>query len=386
MHLDHNAGGRVRPEVAAVLAEWLRGPGGNPSSLHAAGRRVRAAIEAAREEVARLVGAEPSEVVFTSGGTEANNLAVRGSARRGQRIVTTAIEHASVLEAVRAAEREGARAAIVVPDAQGRVTPSQVAAAVDASTALVSVGWANGEIGTVQPVAEIVHAVRAVDREVRIHSDAVQAVGQLEVDVARAEVDLLSLSGHKLGAPAGVGALILRRGAAPGPLLVGGPQERQRRAGTENAVGIVAFGAAARLALAERRDYAERADAIKEAVWRVIVEGAAPVERLGDERGLPGTLAVGFADLRGDALAAALDLRGVAVSTGSACAAAAPEPSHVLRALGCGDRLALGGLRLSFGPELALASAEEAARCVVAVVRAARARRGARGAGVHDAA
>ncbi len=387
MYLDHNAGGRVRPEVAAVVADWLRTPTGNPSSLHTAGRRARSAIEDARDAVAALVGARPAEVIFTSGGTEANNLAVRGLAAAGSGVVSTAIEHASVLASVEAVATQGAETTLVSPDETGRVAPAAVAAATNERTTVVSVGWANGEIGTIQPVADIVAAVRVASAGVRIHSDAVQAVGQLEVDVNAVDVDLLSLSGHKLGAPAGSGALVMRRACSPRALLVGGPQERDRRAGTENVAGIVAFGCAARLALAERRAYAARAAAIRAEVWAIISERAAPVERFGAVDGLPGTLAIGFRDLRGDALAAALDLQGVAVSTGSACAAAAPEPSHVLRALGCAEDLALGGLRLSFGPELSAESARRAAEVLVDVVGAARAKRTARaGVGAHDAA
>lgn len=386
MYLDHNAGGRVRPEVADVLVEWLRSPMGNPSSLHEAGRNARSAIEAAREEVARLVGAAPSEVVFTSGGTEANNLAVRGTAVPEGGVVTTAIEHASVVAAARAAGVAGSSVTELGPDGQGRLTPEQVRASVDGQTALVSVGWANGEIGTVQPIAEIVRAVREANPRARVHSDVVQAVSQLEVDVASADLDLASVSAHKLGAPAGVGALVVRRGATPAPLFVGGPHERDRRAGTENAAGIVAFGAAARLARVERQAYAERALALRERLWTRLSTGAAPVERFGAVDGLPGTLAVGFPGLRGDALAVALDLRGVAVSTGSACAAGAPEPSHVLRALGCTRELAVGGLRLSMGPELSPEDAERAVAVLVEVVHDARAKRSARGAGVGDAA
>lgn len=388
MYLDHNAGGRVRPEVAEVVAQWLRTTSGNPSSLHAAGRRARTAIEEARERVAALVGARPNEVVFTSGGTEANNLAVRGFARSGAGVVTTAIEHHSVVASVERAAAEGAKARFVDPGTDGCVTARSVGEHVDEQTAIVSVGWANGEIGSVQPVAEIVREVRRICPEARVHSDAVQAASQLDVDVTDCDVDLLSLSAHKLGAPAGTGALVMRGGVDPQALLVGGPQERERRAGTENVLGIVAFGRAAELALEERAAYAARATAIREEIWQLLQDEAAPVARFGARAGscdgLPGTLAIGFEDLRGDALAAALDLRGVAVSTGSACAAAAPEPSHVLKAIGASDALALGGLRLSIGPELTSDSARAGAMALVEVAQEARGRRSAR-AGAADA-
>lgn len=376
MYLDHNAGGRVRPEVADRLSEWFRSGGANPSSLHEAGRRSRSAIEDAREDVARLVDARPAEIVFTSGGTEANNLAIQGASAAEGHLVTTPIEHASVVASVEARAARGAFVTWLTPGSDGSVSPDAVVGALREDTTLVSIGWANGEIGTVQPVAEITAAVRAARPSARVHTDAVQAVTQLPVSAAQADVDLMSLSGHKLGAPAGIGALVVRRETPLGPQLYGGPQERERRAGTENAAGIVAFGLAARLALGEREAYAARAAALTAEMWSAIAAAVAPVERFGPlSGGVPGTLAIGFPDLRGDALAAALDLRGVAVSTGSACAASAPEPSHVLRAIGHSDALALGGLRLSVGPELQEVEARSATSILIDVVRTARARR-----------
>jgi cysteine desulfurase len=377
MFLDHNAGGRVRPEVAERLAELLRSPLANPSSLHGAGRRTRALVEEARESVAELVGVRPSEVVFTSGGTEANNLAILGTAAEAatSHLVSTSIEHASVLRALEAAEAAGAMVTCVPPGPDGAVATEEVVAAIREETALVSIGWVNGEIGAVQPIAQIVRRVRAASERVRVHTDAVQAVGLLDVDVSAADLDLASLSAHKIGAPAGVGALVLRRGTALRPLLHGGPHERERRAGTENVLGIVGFGLAARLARTERVAYRERAAAIKKKIGNALMASARPAVRLDPADAVPGTLSVSFPDLRADALAAALDLRGVAVSTGSACAAGAPEPSHVLRALGCREDVARGAIRLSFGPDLSLEDAEQAARILVEVVGAARARR-----------
>ncbi|MBM4265792.1 MAG: cysteine desulfurase [Deltaproteobacteria bacterium] len=382
MFLDHNAGGRVRPEVAERLSELLRSPLANPSSLHAAGRRTRALVEEARESVAELVGAHASEVVFTSGGTEANNLAILGAAAEAAHLVSTSIEHASVLRALEGAEAAGATVSILSPGSDGAVAAGEIVAAIRGETALVSIGWVNGEIGVIQPIGEIVRGVRAASNRVRVHADAVQAIGLLDVDVAAADLDLASLSGHKIGAPAGVGALVLRRGTTLRPLLHGGPHERERRSGTENVLGIVGFGLAARLARTERAAFRERAAAIKTKIGKALAASARPAVRLDPADAVPGTLSVSFPDLRGDALAAALDLRGVAVSTGSACAAGAPEPSHVLRALGCSEEVARGTIRLSFGPELSLEDAEQAARIIVEVVGAARARRqGESGAG-----
>lgn len=384
MFLDHNAGGRVRPEVADTIERLLAEPIGNPSSLHAAGRRARALIEDAREKVAALVGASPAEVVFTSGATEANNLAILGTLSAGDTLVTTEIEHSSVLEAAALAEAQGVALCRLRPGPDGSVTADEVLGAVDDRTRLISIGWANGEIGTIQPVAEIAAAVREAHPRILLHSDAVQAVATLEVDSAGAGVDLLSLAGHKLGAPAGVGALIVRGDCELRPLFAGGPQERERRAGSENLLGITGFGVAADLALAERHEYRRGARAAREALWEGLARDAAPIERFGQAGGLAGTLAVAFPDLRGDALAVALDLRGVAVSTGSACAAGAPEPSHVLRAIGVDENLARGGLRLSFGPELDVAGAKAAASVIAEVVGHARSQRSS--AGGHRAA
>jgi cysteine desulfurase len=374
MYLDHNAGGRVRPAVAEAVAAWLSASGGNPSSLHAAGRRARTAIDESREEVARLVGASPRQVVFTSGGTEANNLAVLGVARPGGHIVSTAIEHASVLGALQAAKIRGCEVALVHPHHTGRIAPEQVADAVRENTVLVSVGWANGEIGAIQEIPELVHAVRSTrpGPGLRVHSDAVQAAGLLPLDVTAAGVDLLSLSGHKIGAPPGIGALIVAREGNLEPILHGGPQERERRAGTENVLGIVGFGVAARLAREERAAYASRAAVLKETLWEGLVRSPAPVCRFDSPHGLPNTLSVGFSGVRGDAVVLALDLCGVAASTGSACAAGAREPSHVLRAIGCDEDTARSGVRFSLGPEICREDVERAARVIADVVRRAR--------------
>lgn len=369
--LDHAAGGRPRREVIAALTEWLGCDAANPSSQHASGRLARDAVEEAREEVARLVGAEPAAVVFTSGGTEANALALAGSLRACDHAVATTIEHASVLRTLEDLARRGVDVTWLAPDAHGRIAPGALRECVRPETRLVSIGWANGEIGTVQPVGDLAAAAREVAEDVRFHSDAVQAAGLLEIDFASSAVDLLSLSGHKLGALPGTGALVVRRGVEIEPQIHGGPQERGRRAGTENVPGIVAFGVAARLARVERSEVAARAARVKDRLWRAF-QAAAPVVRIDPEDALPGTLSVSFPGLRGDALVVALDLEGVAVSTGSACAAGAPEPSHVLRAIGCDEDVARGALRLSFGPSFDEESADAAAARIVGVIARAR--------------
>ena len=378
MNLDHNAGGRARPEVIDAVAELLRSGPANPSSLHAAGRAARDAVEDARDAVAALVGARAAEVVFTGGGTEANNLAIRGVATDGAHVVATAIEHASVmgpLEAVRAA---GAAVTLVDPARDGTVVADRVVDALRDDTRLVSIGWANGEIGTIQPVDEIVRAVRERAPDAVLHSDAVQAAGTCAIDLARTPLDLLSLSGHKLGALPGVGALVVRGATRLTPLLLGGPHERERRAGTENVPGIVSFGVAARLARDERAALLRHVRAVRERLLAILVDVASPLVVHGPADGLPGTLSVAFPGLRADALVIALDLDGVAAATGPACAAGAAEPSHVLRAIGCDDGLARATLRLSFGLDLSLDDAERAARIVAACVGRARGGRGAR--------
>ena len=378
MNLDHNAGGRARPEVIDAVAELLRSGPANPSSLHAAGRAARDAVEDARDAVAALVGARAAEVVFTGGGTEANNLAIRGVATDGAHVVATAIEHASVmgpLEAVRAA---GAAVTLVDPARDGTVVADRVVDALRDDTRLVSIGWANGEIGTIQPVDEIVRAVRERAPDAVLHSDAVQAAGTCAIDLARTPLDLLSLSGHKLGALPGVGALVVRGATRVTPLLLGGPHERERRAGTENVPGIVSFGVAARLARDERAALLRHVRAVRERLLAILVDVASPLVVHGPADGLPGTLSVAFPGLRADALVIALDLDGVAAATGPACAAGAAEPSHVLRAIGCDDALARATLRLSFGLDLSLDDAERAARIVAACVGRARGGRGAR--------
>jgi len=346
IYLDHNATAPLRAEVRSAMLAFL-GPPANPSSAHREGAHARAAVEEARAEVARLIGTAPAEIVFTSGATEANNLALRGGGRGG--IVTTTIEHASVLETARALADDGVRLVVAGVDSEGRIDPVEVTAACDAGTALVSVGLANGEVGSVAPVATIAAALR--DRGVLVHTDAAQAAGRVPVDVRGLGVDLLSLSAHKMGGPPGIGALWVRRGVPLRPLLTGGPQERDRRAGTENVAAIVGFGVAARLARTELAAAAAAAGDLVERLWRGLESRVPGVSRNGPAAGprLPNTLNVSFAGCAGESLLVLLDLAGVAVSVGSACAAGAAEPSHVLRAMGRSVEAARAGLRFSVG-------------------------------------
>ncbi|HXJ34225.1 MAG TPA: cysteine desulfurase family protein [Candidatus Eisenbacteria bacterium] len=351
IYLDHNASAPLRPEVRAAMIDAL-GATGNPSSAHREGAHARMLVERARAEVAALVGGEPSEVIFTSGATEANNLALRGtlaaSGRRG--LVTTAIEHASVLETARELAAGGAPLAVVGVDAEGHVAVADVTAACTADTALVSVGLANGEVGSVAPVAAI--AAGLAGRGLVVHTDAAQAAGRLPIDTGGLGVDLLSLSAHKLGGPTGVGALWARRGCALRAQSTGGSQERRRRAGTENVAGIVGFGVAAQLARAELAAAGSRMAALRDRLWEGLRAALPDIVRNGPagEPRLPNTLNVTVPRCEGESLLVLLDLEGVAASLGSACAAGGAEPSHVLRAMGRSEAEARSGLRLSLGP------------------------------------
>jgi cysteine desulfurase len=351
IYLDHNASAPLRPAAREAMLPFL-GPPANPSSAHREGARARAALEAARADVAALIGAAPREIVFTSGATEANNLALRGALGAlpaGTRLITAAIEHASVLETARALEADGVPVAVVPVDGEGRVAVEAIAGAA-CGPAVVSLGLANGETGVVAPVAAVAAALRG--RGCLVHSDAAQAAGRLVVDVTALGVDLLSLSAHKMGGPAGVGALWVRAGAVLRPELTGGPQERGRRAGTENLAAIAGFGAAARVARAAQAAEAAAAAGLVERLWRGLSERIPGVVRNGPASGprLPNTLNVSFAGCPGESLLVLLDLEGIAVSVGSACAAGGVEPSHVLLAMGRDAEAARAGIRFSIGP------------------------------------
>ena len=349
IYLDHNAGASLRPEAREAMLRFLGRPG-NPSSAHREGARARGAVEAARAEVAALIGAGPAEIVFTSGATEANNLALRGVVRAPAGLVTTAIEHASVLETARALAAEGVRLTVVPVDGDGRVAADDVVAACAPGTALASVGLANGEVGSVAPVAAIAGGLRGSG--VLLHTDAAQAAGRIAIDVRALGADLLSLSAHKLGGPAGVGALWVRRDVGLRPQMTGGPQERGRRAGSENVAGIVGFGEAARLAGRDLAVAGARCARLVDRLWSGLRARVPGVQLNGPAAPprLPNTLNLSFPHCSGDSLVVLLDLAGIAVSAGSACAAGAAEPSHVLVAMGRDPETARSGLRLSVGP------------------------------------
>jgi cysteine desulfurase len=363
VYLDHAA---TTPMVSAALEAMtteLREVG-NASSLHASGRRARRVVEESRETIAQAVGCRPGEVVFTSGGTEADNLALKGIfwARRATdagrtRILASSVEHHAVLDSLHwLAQREGARVELLPVDGEGRLRVDALREAIErdpASVALVSVMWANNEVGTLQPVADVVEAASA--HGIPVHTDAVQAVGAVPVDFAGSGVDALSLTGHKVGGPVGAGALVVRRELEVTALLHGGGQERDIRSGTSATPAIAGFAAAVELAVKQLPEYADRVGALRRrlvdgvlaAVPDAVLNGAA-LEPVGEHR-LPGNAHLGFPGCEGDSLLMLLDARGVECSTGSACSAGVPQASHVLLAMGQTEEQARGSLRFSLG-------------------------------------
>jgi cysteine desulfurase len=351
VYLDHMATSPPDPEVVEAMLPYLGEHFGNPSSItHPQGRRALDAVEAARAEVAALIGADPSEIVFTSCATEANNLAIKGSAwaheGASRRIVTSAVEHKSVLESCRWLEGSGFEAVTVPVDGDGRVDPGSVESAIANGAALVSVMHANSEVGTIMPVAAIGEECRR--RSVRFHVDATQSAGKVPVDVERIGCDLLSLSAHKIYGPKGAGALYVRRRRRLAPLLSGGGQERGLRSGTHNVAAIVGFGTACRLARQRMNENTERIAPLRERLRCGLLARVPRIEVNGPlEERVPGNLNVSFEDLDGQALIESL--RGISVSSGSACAAGSTEPSYVLLAMGLGPERALGSVRFGVG-------------------------------------
>jgi cysteine desulfurase len=367
IYLDHAATTPMRPEVLEAMLPLLTGTFGNPSSPHGPGRRARAALDEAHETVARAIGAEPREIVFTAGGTEATNLAVKGAAwagkAMGNHIVTTAVEHHATLHTVRHLEKFGFEVTVLPVDRYGRVDPDALDAAITERTTVVSVMLANNEVGTIQPLAEIVERVRRHKR-ILVHVDAVQGLPYLPFDVRTLDVDLVSIGAHKFEGPKGMGALFIRHGTTLLPQTHGGSQERFRRAGTEDVAGAAGMARALELCVAERTETVRRLRRLRERLAQAIL--AVPgVELTGHPRErLAGHLSVIVRDADGDAIALSLDLEGIACSTGSACTTGSTEPSHVLTAMGYPEEEARGALRLTLGRTT---TAEEIDRAVEVV-------------------
>lgn len=352
IYLDNAATTRVRPEVAEAVLPAMTETYGNASSVHSFGREAKKAMEKARAQVAAAIGAKKEEIYFTAGGSEADNWAIKGAAhalrRKGLHIITTAIEHHAVLHTCQALEKEGFEVTYLPVDEYGLVTPEQVEAAIRPDTILVSVMAANNEIGTIEPIAEIGAVCRA--HKVLFHTDAVQAVGHMPLDVAAMQIDMLSLSGHKFYAPKGVGALYIRTGVRIENLIEGGAQERNRRAGTENVPAIVGMGKAIELITAEMAEENARISGLRDRLIAGILD-AIPESRLNGypTKRLPGNVNVSIRYIEGEALLLSLDMAGIAASSGSACTSGSLDPSHVLLAIGLPHEIAHGSLRLTIG-------------------------------------
>ncbi len=352
VYLDHNATTPLHPDALEAMTRVLRDVPGNPSSTHQEGSEARRVVESAREQIAALLGAEPRELIFTGGATEANNLALAGLAAalrgRGRHIVSTTVEHPSVEEPLRRLEAEGAEVTRLGVDDNGRVDLEAVRDALREDTTLVSVIWANNETGVLQDVAALAECAHA--RGALLHVDATQAVGKIPVRVDRVPVDFLSSSAHKFGGPKGVGLLAVRHEALPEAFVRGGPQERRLRGGTHNVAGIAGFGAAAAAAHAELDARGERYAALRDRLWMGIEEKVPAVRRNGHvDHVLPNTLNVEFRGAQGDVLLEILDLEGIAVSAGAACASGSIDPSSVLTAMGRSPEEARASLRFSVG-------------------------------------
>lgn len=351
VYFDNNATTPVLPEVLEAMQPYFSEHFGNASSIHHHGQETRAAVERARESVATLLGCKASELVFTSGGTEADNLAIFGLVREGDHVISSTIEHHAVLKSCKHLQSAGFEVTYVPVDRCGLVDPGDVRRALRPNTKLITIMMANNETGVLQPVEEIGDI--AADADVYFHTDAVQAAGKVAVDVKRIACDLLSISGHKMHASQGVGALYLRKGTALHPIFYGGSHERSRRAGTENVPGIVGLGKAAELAKAalDRRELSQMSELRDRIEQQILAKiESTGVNGQGAPR-VPNTTNIYFDGIEGEALVIALDLKGLAVSTGAACSSGAIEPSHVLIAMGLTADRARASVRLSLGKQ-----------------------------------
>ena len=364
VYLDNNATTPVLPEVFEAMRPYFGERFGNASSIHHHGQETRAAVEDARESVARLLGAKASEIVFTSGGTEGDNLAIAGLVESGDHLITSSIEHHAVLHAAKHAEEIGCEVTVLPVDGRGLVDPLDVKRALRPNSKLISIMMANNETGVLQPVEEIGRI--AAEADVYFHIDAVQAAGKVAIDVKSIGCDALTISGHKMNAPQGVGALYLKKGTTIRPLLYGGRHERSRRAGTENVPGIVALGKAAALARqALEAGDDQRVAALRDRLEQEILAQVndAVVNGSGALR-VPNTTNIRFDHVEGESLVIALDLKGLAVSTGAACSSGAIEPSHVLIAMGLRPNQARSSIRFSLGKQTTGADIDFALRLV----------------------
>ena len=355
VYLDNAATTAVSPEVLETMLPYFTEHFGNPSSVHATGRDARKAIENARRQVAAAIGAaSPQEIYFTAGGSESDNWAIKGAAfqnrKKGNHIITTAIEHHAVLHTCKWLERQGFEVTYLPVDAEGFVTAEQVERAITDQTILISIMAANNEIGTLEPIAEIGRVARA--HKILFHTDAVQAVGAIPLDVQAMNIDMLSMSGHKFHGPKGIGALYIRKGVRIDTLIHGGAQERGQRAGTENLAGIVGMGKAIEIATTDLDAKAAKTSALRDRLMNGILERIPDVRVNGPrERRLPNNVNVSVRYIEGESMLLRLDLAGIAASSGSACTSGSLDPSHVLLAIGLPHEVAHGSLRMTLGSD-----------------------------------
>ena len=371
VYADNAATTPVTPAVLEAMTPWLMENYGNPSSIYSIGRAARTAVEKARRQVAAALNAEPGEIYFTSCGTEADNWALKGSMRRWtakgkKHLITAAFEHHAILHSAKALEKEGFEVTYLPVTPEGLVDPAELEKAIREDTALVSIMLANNEIGTVQPIAELAAIAHA--HGAWFHTDAVQAVGHIPVDVKALGVDMLSLSGHKFHAPKGVGALYVKKGILPNIFMDGGAQEKGRRAGTENLASIVGLGEAITVATASLEENMARITAMRDRLIDSLLQ--LPRTRLNGSREhrLPGNLNISFEGIEGESLLLRLDMAGICASSGSACTSGSLDPSHVLLAIGRPHEVAHGSLRLSLGEDMTEADIDEIILAVTDVV------------------
>ena len=354
VYLDHNATTPVHPEVLEAMLPYYKDKFGNASSIHGFGREVKVALEDSREKVAKLINAGPNEIYFTSGGTESDNLAIKGTAfanrKKGKHIITSKIEHHAVLESCKFLEKEGFEVTYLPVDKYGFIDPDDLKKAMRKDTILVSLMYANNEVGTIEPLEELCKITK--ENGIYFHTDAVQAMGKIPVDVQKLNVDMLSISAHKIYGPKGVGAIYIRKGTRITPWSHGGSHERSRRAGTENVPGMVGLAKALEIAYRDMEEQSRYLKNLSEAFYKKLTQAIPDVFLNGDlEKRIPNTLNLSFKAVEGESIILSLDLKGVAVSTGSACASGSLEPSHVLSAMGIPPEIVQGAIRFSFGRE-----------------------------------
>lgn len=376
IYMDNAATTAVSPAVLEAMLPYFTECFGNPSSIHSTGRDARKAVDAARRQVAAAINAEPAEIYFTAGGSESDNWAIKGAAfarkSKGNHIITTAIEHHAVLHTCQWLEKQGFEVTYLPVDEYGRVSPEQVEAAITDRTILITIMMANNEIGTIEPIAEIGKIAKA--KGVLFHTDAVQAMGAIPVDVKALNVDMLSMSGHKFHGPKGIGALYIRRGVRIDIHMAGGAQERGQRAGTENLAGIVGMGKAIELATQNLDSYMTRVSALRDKLINGILAAIPEVKLNGHPTTrLPNNVNVSFKYIEGEALLLRLDLAGIAGSSGSACTSGSLDPSHVLLAIGLPHEIAHGSLRLSLGTDTTEAEVDEVLEKLPGIVAGLRA-------------